>query len=158
MDDSDTFYLRRAVALAEEHSANGLNGPFGAVITRGGKMVGEGWNQVISAGDPTAHAEIVAIRRACSLLQTWDLSGCVIHSSCEPCPMCLSAIYWARLDRIVFASSRHEAAGAGFQDAFLYEELGREMNLRRIPCRRIGLPEARTLFDSWAANPDRVPY
>jgi len=151
-------FLERAIALAAAHAADGRNGPFGAVITRGGKIVAEGWNQVVSSGDPTAHAEVVAIRRACATLGQWDLSGCEIHASCEPCPMCLSAIYWARLDRIFFASTRHEAAGIGFQDEFLYEELRREYPERRIPTQRIDMPEASRLFGDWQRNPRRVSY
>ena len=151
-------FLQRAVALAAEHSADGRNGPFGAVVTRNGEVVAEGWNQVVAGNDPTAHAEVVAIRRACDALGVWDLRGCEIHASCEPCPMCLAAIYWARIDRIFFAASRHEAAAAGFQDEFLYQELRRGLPERRIPTRRVELPEARGLLDNWLANPRRVAY
>src|SRR4051794_21528306 len=116
-------HMRLAIALALESVQKEKGGPFGAVVVQDGIVVGQGANEVTSTNDPTAHAEIVAIRRACQALATFSLQGCEIYSSCEPCPMCLAAIYWARIDRIYFASTRAEAAEVGFRDGFLYQEI-----------------------------------
>src|SRR6202140_4752318 len=113
-------HMRRAIALSLDMVRSGKGGPFGAVVVRDGKIIAEGFNQVTSSNDPTAHAEVVAIRLACQALEKFDLTGCEIYTSCEPCPMCLSAIYWARLDRIYFANGRADAAAVGFRDDFLY--------------------------------------
>jgi guanine deaminase len=150
--------MRRAIALSMEKMLAGGGGPFGAVVARGGEIVAEGWNQVTSALDPTAHAEIVAIRRACQALGTFDLSECEIFTSCEPCPMCLGAIYWARLRRIWYANDRKDAAAVGFDDDFLYRELPLPLDRRSVPAQRLLAGEARAAFDAWMRKPDKVPY
>jgi tRNA(Arg) A34 adenosine deaminase TadA len=155
---SDADFMRRAIALSFEMMRSGRGGPFGAVVVKAGRIVAEGSNQVTSTLDPTAHAEIVAIRRACQELQTFDLSGCEIFTSCEPCPMCLSAIYWARLGRICFANGREDAGGIGFRDDFLYDEIPLPVERRSIPTVRLLAAEARAAFDEWAAMPDKVLY
>ena len=150
--------MRRAIALSPEKMKQGAGGPFGAVIARGEEIVAEGWNLVTSTNDPTAHAEIVAIRRACESLGRFDLAGLDIYTSCEPCPMCLSAIYWARLDRIWFGNDRAAAAGIGFDDSFLYDEVPRPLAPRKIPTAPLLPDEARAAFDAWAVKPDKVAY
>ena len=150
--------MRRAIALAIDNVRGGRGGPFGAVIVRGGEVVAEGANRVTSANDPTAHAEIEAIRAACVRLATFDLSGCEIYASCEPCPMCLGAIYWARLDRLWFASHRDDAAGAGFSDEFLYREMALPVSDRAIPTAQLLADEARAAMAEWLDQTDRIPY
>src|SRR3712207_6291021 len=145
-------FLRHAVRLAAERMREGCGGPFGAIIVKGGRVIAEGWNCVTSTNDPTAHAEVTAIRRACEALGTFSLKGCEIFSSCEPCPMCLAAIYWARLDRVTFASSREEAAAIGFDDALIYGEVSKPVADRVIPTIKLGLPEAEAVFAEWQAK------
>jgi guanine deaminase len=151
-------HMRKAMALADSGMRRQLGGPFGAVIVKGGKLIGSGCNCVTSANDPTAHAEIVAIRDACQRLKTFDLSGAVIYSSCEPCPMCLAAIYWARLGEIIYAGTRRDAAQAGFADDFLYEELARPLARRKIPIRQMMRRKAQALFAVWNQMPARIQY
>lgn len=158
MTTFDTECLRRAIDLSRAHMQGNAGGPFGAVIARDGRIIGEGWNCVTSANDPTAHAEVVAIRNACRDLGTFSLAGATVYTSCEPCPMCLSAIYWARIGRIVYANARDDAADIGFDDAFLYTEIALPLEQRAIPMQRLLADEARAVFDEWAARPDRVPY
>ena len=136
----------------------GEGGPFGAVIVKDGKIVGQGWNRVTSANDPTAHAEVEAIRDACSNLETFSLAGCEIYASCEPCPMCLSAIYWARLDALYFAASRADATDAGFDDALLYEEVSKDWNVRTLKTEQHLQSEAQDIFNIWKNKPDRIGY
>lgn len=150
--------MRRAVALSLEKMQAGSGGPFGAVIARDGEIVAEGWNQVTSTDDPTAHAEVVAIRRACQALGRFDLSDCEIYTSCEPCPMCLGAIYWARLRRIWFGNDRADAAAIGFDDDFLYREIPLPLSERSVPTARLLGEEARAAFEIWRQKPDKVPY
>lgn len=150
--------MREAIQLSIHRMEAGEGGPFGAVIVKDGKIIGRGWNRVTSSNDPTAHAEIMAIREACKTLGTFDLSGCEIYSSCEPCPMCLSAIYWARLDKLWFAATREDAAGAGFDDAFLYEEVSKPWKTRKLPAGQGLQNEACKAFEMWKAKPDRIPY
>lgn len=155
----DAELLQQAVALSREHMRKGSGGPFGAVITdRSGKIISEGWNCVTSSNDPTAHAEVTAIRRACADLGRFDLAGHVIYSSCEPCPMCLAAIYWARLDRLVFANSRDEAAAIGFDDAAIYAEIPKHIEARSIPTTHLPSDEARAVFAEWMEKADRIAY
>lgn len=157
--DIDRMLLLRAVELSDEHMRAGEGGPFGAVIADpAGSVVAEGWNEVVASNDPTAHAEIVAIRRATSRLGTFDLAGHVMYASCEPCPMCLSAILWARLDRVVFANTREDAARIGFDDALIYEEVAKPIDKRIIACEQVELGEAQAVFDAWVSKPDKVPY
>lgn len=158
MTNFDEKCQRHAIALSRTHMQAGAGGPFGAVVGLDGRIIGEGWNQVTSTNDPTAHAEVVAIRDACRALGTFSLAGATLYTSCEPCPMCLAAAYWARLDRIVFANERADAAAIGFDDAFLYEEVALALDLRRIPMQRLLAEEARAVFDEWAVKPDRIPY
>jgi len=150
--------MRRAIALSIENVRAGRGGPFGAVIVRGGEIVAEGVNRVTSANDPTAHAEIEAIRAACARLATFDLAGCEIYTSCEPCPMCLGAIYWARLDRLWFANRRDDAAGAGFSDESLYREMALPVGERAIPTAQLLADEARAAMAEWLDKTDRIPY
>ena len=150
--------MRRAIEIASERMHAGCGGPFGAVIARDGEIIAEGHNLVTSGNDPTAHAEIVAIRKACRELETFDLSGLVIFTSCEPCPMCLSAIYWARLDRIYYANDRKDAAAIGFDDSHIYEEVAKPIGERTIPLTRLPLVEARQVFRDWQEKEDKIPY
>jgi tRNA(Arg) A34 adenosine deaminase TadA len=133
-------------------------GPFGAVIARDGRIIAEGANRVTLDRDPTAHAEMVAIRTACTALGSFSLAGCEIYTSCEPCPMCLGAIYWARLGRIHYGNDRADATRIGFDDEFVYREFAVPVAARAIPMTRLLEAEARTAFDAWVAKPDKMPY
>jgi guanine deaminase len=154
----DQAHLAGAIRLAQTHSRAGHGGPFGAVIVADGKIIARGWNKVTSANDPTAHAEVTAIRAACRKLKTFQLRDCVLYSSCEPCPMCLAACYWARLDRLVYAASRADAAAIGFDDDFLYREIPLPPARRRLRAAQSLRDEAREVMRAWFADPDRVPY
>jgi guanine deaminase len=157
MDDRDL--MRRAIELAQAGIDSNAGGPFGCVITRDGRIVGEGVNQVTSTNDPTAHAEIVAIRDACRELRSFQLDGCVVYTSCEPCPMCLGAIYWARPRQIYIACDRNDAAAAGFDDAFIYEELcGIDLAARKVPVSVLLRDEGIKVFENWIAKPDKIEY
>ncbi len=158
LSDDDRRHLLRAVALAREHMEAGEGGPFGAVIVRHGQVLAEGWNQVTSSNDPTAHAEVVAIRRACRAVDTFALEGAVLYASCEPCPMCLAAAYWARLSRVVYASTRDEAAAAGFDDAFIYDEMPKDPTDRAIRMEHLPTPEASAAFAAWLIKTDKITY
>lgn len=149
--------MQLAIRLAQDNINNG-GGPFGAVIARGGEVIATGVNRVTASCDPTAHAEVSAIRAACRTLQTFDLSGCDIYSSCEPCPMCLSAIYWAHLDRLCYAGTKADAARAGFDDAFIYEELALPAEARRLKSEAFMRSAAQTVFDQWLNKEDKVEY
>ena len=151
-------FMRRAIALSREHMEAGHGGPFGAVVVKDGRIVGEGWNRVTSANDPTAHAEVMAIQEACRTLGTHELGGAVIYTSCEPCPMCLGAIYWARLDRVYFGNSRTDAASISFDDARLYEEIAAPPEERSLPMVPMMRDEALEVFDAWRAKPDKQTY
>jgi guanine deaminase len=151
-------HMRRAIALSLDMMRTGRGGPFGAVVVKDGKIVAEGYNRVTSANDPTAHAEIVAIRGACQALETFDLTGCEIYTSCEPCPMCLGAIYWARLGRIYYANDRQDAAKVGFRDDFLYDEIPLPLQQRAIPTEPLLRDEGRAAFEEWDRKPDKVQY
>lgn len=149
--------MRRAIELSLRNVAEG-GGPFGAVVARGGEIVAEGVNRVTAQCDPTAHAEVAAIRAAARKLGTFDLSGCDIYASCEPCPMCLGAIYWARLDRLFYAATKDDAARAGFDDAFIYRELALDPSQRRLATTRLLGDEALATFRAWEEKADRHPY
>lgn len=153
----EAAFMRRAIALSCLGVAEG-GGPFGAVVAKDGAIIGEGRNAVVPGRDPTAHAEVVAIRAACATLGTHDLSGAVIYTSCEPCPMCLGAVWWARIGEIVYANDRRDAAAIGFDDAAIYEEVARPVAARRLPLRRLLANEAIEAFRLWEAKPDKVPY
>lgn len=150
-------FMHRAVALAAENVKNG-GGPFGAVIVKNGEIVAEGVNRVTPNHDPTAHAEVQAIRSACQQLSTFDLTGCDIYSSCEPCPMCLGAIYWAHLSHLYFAATKDDAAHAGFDDAFIYRELPLPIHQRTLPTQALTSEEASLPFDLWMGKTDKVEY
>lgn len=156
--DSDRRHLLHAIGLSIEQVRSGKGGPFGAVIVKDGRIIAEGRNEVTSAYDPTAHAEVVAIRRACREIGDFSLAGATIYSSCEPCPMCLAAIYWARLDRLVFANTREQAAVIGFDDALIYDEIPKAIEQRRLPTLHLPLPEGADAFAAWAEKPDKVEY
>jgi guanine deaminase len=135
-----------------------MGGPFGAVIVHENRIIAEGWNQVTSINDPTAHAEVMAIRSAASRLSRFSLEGCTLYTSCEPCPMCLAAAYWARLDRLVYAASREDAAAIGFDDALIYHELALPISQRRLPMQQMLRDEATQVFAAWHAKADKIPY
>lgn len=156
--NNDIIFLTRAVELATANIASGHGGPFGAVIVFGDKIVGEGCNRVVPNNDPTAHAEVEAIRAACATLGRFHLTGCVLYASSEPCPMCLAAAYWARVDRIVFANTRDQAAAIGFCDDDLYCELGLPHAARSVPIAHLPLPGADEPLKRWRDSPDHVPY
>lgn len=150
--------MQRAFELARESVRSGHGGPFGCVIVKDGKIVGEGFNRVTSGCDPTAHAEVVAIRNACTNLNDFQLTGCEIYTSCEPCPMCLGAIYWARPDRVFFAATREDAAKAGFDDNFIYTEIVKPLSDRSIDMIPLERESAISLFDEWVKKEDRIDY
>lgn len=154
---SELARLREAIALARASVSNG-GGPFGALVVRDGEVLGRGQNRVVRDGDPTAHAEVVALREAAARLGTHDLAGCEVYASCEPCPMCLAAAWWARVERIHYACTHVDAAAAGFDDALLYEELAKPPSARRLVMRQALRDEGLAAFEDWAAKPDRVPY
>ncbi|MFO1024863.1 MAG: nucleoside deaminase [Acetobacteraceae bacterium] len=154
----ETAFMRRAIALSLEMMRSGRGGPFGAVIVKDGQIIAEGCNQVTSLNDPTAHGEVVAIRAACQALRTFDLTGAEIYSSCEPCPMCLGAIYWARIGKLYFANDRHDAAKIGFLDDFLYHEIPLPPEKRAIPTVRLLREEGWAAFEEWMRKPDKIEY
>ena len=150
--------MRRAIELSvcNVHSGNG--GPFGAVVVKDDAIVGEGTNQVLAANDPSAHAEVVAIRAACQKLKTFQLSDCEVYTSCEPCPMCMGLIYWARPRIVYYANTADDAARIGFDDAFIYHELTLPSSQRSIPIQQIFREEAQAAFDAWQRKPDKILY
>lgn len=151
-------FMREAIRLALDKMRQGAGGPFGAVIVKDGQVVGRGWNQVTSANDPTAHAEVMAIREACRHLGSFRLGGCELYASCEPCPMCLGAIYWSRLSRLYFAATRADAAEAGFDDLLIYQEMARPLAERRLPAVQLLRDQALAAFAEWKANPAKTAY
>jgi tRNA(Arg) A34 adenosine deaminase TadA len=159
MAGSEEGFMRRAIELAQAGVDANAGGPFGCVVVKDGEIVGEGVNRVTSTNDPTAHAEVVAIRDACTKLASFQLEGCVIYTSCEPCPMCLGAIYWARPERIVIACDRNDAADAGFDDAFIYDELcGNDVKNRKVQMTSLLRDEGLKVFQNWIDKPDKVEY
>lgn len=158
MHTDDKTHLREAIRLAREHMEAGHGGPFGALIVRQEVVLARGWNQVTSLNDPTAHAEVVAIREAGRLLASFSLAGCVLYASCEPCPMCLAAAYWARLDRVVFAATREDATSIGFDDERLHRELVLPRERRSLPMTGLLREEAVAVFRAWQAKPDKILY
>ena len=150
--------MREAIRLSRAGMQAGQGGPFGAVIVKGGKIIARGSNQVTSALDPTAHAEVVAIRAAARALGNFSLAGCDIYTSCEPCPMCLAAIYWARLDRVFYANDRADAAAAGFDDDHIYREFAVAIEQRAVPITALLREEALPVFHEWNALADKTPY
>jgi guanine deaminase len=150
--------MHRAIELARENAASGRGGPFGAIVVKDGAVIAEGTNLVTSTHDPTAHAEVVAIRAACAVLNTFQLTGCELYASCEPCPMCLGAIYWARPTAMYYAGTHKDAAAAGFDDSFIYQQTRMRVEERAIPMKRLLADRATEPFDEWLRNTRRVPY
>ena len=151
-------FMRMAIGLSEKNVTEELGGPFGAVVVKDGKVIAKSGNKVTSTNDPTAHAEVSAIRIACKKLKTFDLTGCVIYTSCEPCPMCLSAVYWSRINVIYYANTKVDAANIGFDDQFIYEELEKPMAARSLPIQQMLRDEALQAFKLWEQSPMRVTY
>ena len=151
-------FMKRAIELSREHMQKGAGGPFGCVIVKDGKIIGEGWNQVTSTNDPTAHAEVVAIRNASKNIKNFNLEGAVLYTSCEPCPMCLSAAYWARVDKIYFGNTRADAARHNFDDDFIYQEIPKALADRKIPIVQLLKADAYKVFQEWDAKSDKIFY
>lgn len=150
--------MAEAIRLAREGMDRNDGGPFGAIVVKNGEIVGRGNNRVTSGNDPTAHAEVVAIRDACQHLNTFQLAGCIIYTSCEPCPMCLGAIYWARPDAVYFGCTKADAAAIGFDDRFIYGELNKDLAERKIPMTQCRHADALEVFQAWTAKSDRIEY
>jgi len=150
--------MREAIRLSVQMMRRGKGGPFGAIVVKDSRIVGRGCNRVTSLNDPTAHAEIVAIREACRRLRTFRLDDCELYTSCEPCPMCLSAIYWARLRRVFYGNTRRDAAKIAFDDDLIYQEIGLPIRRRRVPMRQLLRAEALVAFREWERKADRIPY
>ena len=152
------IFMQRAIALATENVTSGVGGPFGAVIVRDGEILSTGANLVTATNDPTAHAEVVAIRAACQALGSFQLTGCEVYTSCEPCPMCLAALYWARCDAIFYGNTAADAAAAGFDDSYLYDELKLPLPERKLPIVRLLGDEAIASFNLWRTKTDKIEY
>ena len=151
-------FMREAIRLSVQKMRGDHGGPFGAIVVKGNRIVGRGWNKVTSSNDPTAHAEVVAIRDACKRLKTFELDGCELYTSCEPCPMCLSAIYWARLKAVYYGNTRKDAARIAFNDDFIYREVALPISQRKIPMKQLLRKEALAAFIEWKNKEDKVPY
>jgi tRNA(Arg) A34 adenosine deaminase TadA len=158
MNNDHTYFINRAIALAQQGIQLEKGGPFGAVVVKDNNIIGEGFNQVTSCNDPTAHAEITAIRNACKSLENFSLSGCVLYTSCEPCPMCLGAIFWARLDAIYYAGDRRDASDAGFDDALFYEQINLTSQNRVIPQVQLERKKALEVFSEWKNMNKKTTY
>lgn len=150
--------MLRAIELSRNNMHAGAGGPFGAVIVKDGKIIGEGWNKVTSSNDPTAHAEVVAIRNACENMKNFSLEGAEVYTSCEPCPMCLAAIYWARIEKIYFGNTRKDAAQIAFDDDFIYTEIPKDIKERKVPMEQCAHAEAHEVFVEWQNKNDKIPY
>ncbi|WP_224485435.1 nucleoside deaminase [Robertkochia aurantiaca] len=157
-NSDDERFMKEAIDLARKGMHNNSGGPFGAIVVMNGEIVGRGFNRVTSTIDPTAHAEIVAIRDACHFLNRGDLSGCTLYTSCEPCPMCLGAIYWSRPDRVVYACTQNDAASVGFDDEFIYREIGQSPEDRKILMENKLRKEGYDMMKEWLEKEDRIPY
>ena len=151
-------FMRDAIRIPMENAVSGRGGPFGCVVVKDGRIIATGANEVTGTNDPTAHAEVVAIRRACQALGSFQLEGCEVYCSCEPCPMCLGALYWARPTAVYFAATKEDAATIGFDDHFIYAELERPITARERPMQQLMRAEALAAFEHWRTNPDKVPY
>jgi guanine deaminase len=151
-------FMREAIRISIAKMRGNHGGPFGAVVVRRGRVVGRGWNRVTSTNDPTAHAEVTAIREACRRLKTFQLDDCELYTSCEPCPMCLSAIYWARFKKVYYGNTRQDAAKIQFDDDFIYREVAAPISMRAIPMKQLLRKEAFKAFTEWQAKPDKTPY
>jgi len=151
-------FMRRAIALAIENVRTGRGGPFAALVVKGGRIIAEGANRVTATNDPTAHAEVVAIREACRIVGNFQLTGCDLYTTCEPCPMCLGAIYWARPARVFYSGTAADAAAAGFDDAFIYDEIRKLPVARSIPMTQLLREESLAVFSAWKDQEDKRPY
>jgi len=151
-------FMQQAITLSRKSSTTNEGGPFGCVVVKNNEVVGRGWNRVTSTNDPTAHAEVVAIRDACKNLDTFQLDNCEIYTSCEPCPMCMGAIYWARPKVVYYANTREDAAGIGFDDSFIYDELNCAIQVRKILMVRVGAQDAIKVFEEWNDKIDKTVY
>jgi guanine deaminase len=158
LNPDEKKFLERAISLSRQGMESGQGGPFGCVIVKDNRIVGEGTNRVTSSNDPTAHAEVVAIREACGKLNTYQLDGCDIYTSCEPCPMCLGAIYWARPRKVIYANTREEAAAIEFDDDFIYSEINAPLGERRIPFIHYSHPAAKEIFVAWKNWDGKTKY
>jgi len=158
METKHQIFMSKAIELAKKGVYSNSGGPFGAVIVKDGKIIAEGYNKVTSTNDPTAHAEIVAIRNACEKLNSFQLDNCIIYTSCEPCPMCLGAIYWARPKKVFYGCTREDAANINFDDQFIYNEISKEINNREIPFINIMQKEAAEVFKNWTDKEDKTEY
>ena len=158
MPNNNQTYMHEALRISLVMMRAGKRGPFGAVVVKDGQILRRGCNQVTSTNDPTAHAEIVAIREACRQLGSFRLDGCDLYASCEPCPMCLSAIYWARIEKIFYSATRKDAAAAGFRDDFIYDEISLPPSKRKVPSEQLMPEGALAAFAEWKAKPDKTPY
>ena len=151
-------FMRAAIRLSRAKMRANCGGPFGAVVVRRGKIIARGWNQVTSTNDPTAHAEVMAIRVACKKLKTFRLDDCELYTSCEPCPMCLAAVCWARLKKVFYANTRKDAANIQFDDDLIYREVARPVSRRKIPMQQLLRPEALEVFAEWKTKTDKIGY
>lgn len=158
MTNEEQKFLQRAIELSRQGMQGMKGGPFGCVVVRDGEIVGEGCNEVTTTNDPTAHAEVVAIRNACRNLKSFQLTDCDVYASCEPCPMCLGAIYWARPRRVIYANTKLDAASISFDDQFIYQEIEKPGGEREIPFIHYPMPEARSVFDDWKQMGGKVQY
>ncbi|MEI8202187.1 MAG: nucleoside deaminase [Bacteroidota bacterium] len=158
MENNHQYYIEKAIELALENVSSGKGGPFGAVIVKNGFIIATGSNSVTQTNDPTAHAEVLAIRNACNALQSFQLDDCVLYSSCEPCPMCLGAIYWARPAAVYFAATNLDAAKAGFDDSFIYKELALPLEKRTIPTHQLQHIKHNEPFEKWISEENKIKY
>ena len=158
MSKDHKYFMQRAIDISRKGMESNDGGPFGAVVVKDGKIIAEGNNRVTSSNDPTAHAEVVAIRNACTALDTFQLDGCIIYTSCEPCPMCLGAIYWARPDKMFYACTKEDAARIGFDDDFIYKEINLKIEDRTIPTVQMMNAEGNEVFKSWETKADKTEY
>jgi tRNA(Arg) A34 adenosine deaminase TadA len=158
LQNTPEYFMREAIRLSIENVESGKGGPFAAIIVKDGKIIASGVNEVTGSNDPTAHAEVVAIRKACSALNSFQLDGCEIYCSCEPCPMCLGAIYWARAAKIYFANTKEDAAAADFDDKFIYDEIDLSYNGRKLTTQQLLREEALVAFEKWKTSPLKMKY
>ena len=158
MTDRDKYFMKQAIRMAEKGMNSNAGGPFGCVIVKDDKIIAEGFNSVTSTNDPTAHAEVIAIRKACQKLKSFQLEDCIIYSSCEPCPMCIGAIYWARPKKVYFACTKKDAAKIDFDDQFIYDELEKEIDEREIQFVQLLWKDAIPVFNKWVNKGDKTKY
>ncbi len=156
--EKDKKFINRAIELSQQGMDGNAGGPFGAIVVKNGEIIAEGFNKVTSSNDPTAHAEVVAIREACKMLNSFQLDDCIIYTSCEPCPMCLGAIYWARPKAVYYACTKEDAAEIGFDDQFIYEEIESEIGKRKVKFINLGREEGRRVFKNWETKEGRTDY